>query len=82
MFLVNGSNKENRIGFGRWLTRLRIKEGGDGLEEPEQWQGFFIEQLQSERHDFFEQVASANRKVGELENRLLQLGTSNEKPDA
>ena len=35
---------------------------------------FFIEQLKKERQDFFEQVVSANRKVGELENRLLQLG--------
>lgn len=34
---------------------------------------YFIEQLQKERGDFFEQVVSANRKVGELENRLLQL---------
>lgn len=43
---------------------------------------FFIEQLKNERQDFFEQVVSANRKVGELENRLLQLGTPSEKPDA
>ena len=42
---------------------------------------FFIEQLKNERQDFFEQVVSANRKVGELENRLLQLGTSVENPN-
>jgi hypothetical protein len=35
---------------------------------------YLIEKLQDERKDFFEQVISANRKVGELENRLLQLG--------
>ena len=34
---------------------------------------FFIEQLKTERQDFFDQVVSANRKVGELETRLLQL---------
>ncbi|MDR3457135.1 MAG: hypothetical protein P4N60_06785 [Verrucomicrobiae bacterium] len=34
---------------------------------------FFIEQLQNERQGFFEEVVRANRKVGELENRLLQL---------
>ena len=34
---------------------------------------FFIEQLKTERQDFFEEVVAANRKVGELQNRLLQL---------
>jgi hypothetical protein len=34
---------------------------------------FFVEQLQKERNGFFEQVLSANRKVGELEAKLLQL---------
>jgi hypothetical protein len=39
---------------------------------------FYIEQLKNERTDFFEQVVSANRKVGELETKLLQLGTHKE----
>jgi hypothetical protein len=34
---------------------------------------YFMEQLQKERNGFFEQVISANRKVGELETKLLQL---------
>lgn len=34
---------------------------------------FFIEQLKGERNGFIEQMVSANRKVGELENKLLQL---------
>jgi hypothetical protein len=42
---------------------------------------FFIEQLKNERQDFFEQVVSANRKVGELENRLLQVESPREKSD-
>jgi hypothetical protein len=33
----------------------------------------FIEQMQKERNVFLEQVISANRKVGELETKLLQL---------
>ena len=39
---------------------------------------FLIDQMQKERGGFFEQVISANRKVGELENRLLQLGVASE----
>ena len=34
---------------------------------------FFIEQLQKERDGFFKEVIKANRRVGELETRLLQL---------
>ncbi|MBU6411492.1 MAG: hypothetical protein KGR98_14005, partial [Verrucomicrobia bacterium] len=34
---------------------------------------FLIEQLQKERGGFFEQLLTANRKMGELESRLLQL---------
>lgn len=34
---------------------------------------FFIEQLQKERNGVLEQLLSANRKVGELETKLLQL---------
>lgn len=34
---------------------------------------YLIEQMQKERKGFFEQVISANRKMGELENRLLQI---------
>jgi hypothetical protein len=37
---------------------------------------FLIEQMQKERNSFFEQLLTATRKVGELETRLLQLGTS------
>ena len=33
----------------------------------------FIEQLKGERTGFFEQLLSANRKVGELETKLLQI---------
>lgn len=35
-----------------------------------------IERMQKERDVFFEQVITANRKVGELEAKLLQLGAS------
>ncbi|HEV2329284.1 MAG TPA: hypothetical protein VGY56_10900 [Verrucomicrobiae bacterium] len=34
---------------------------------------FFIEQLQKERNGVLDQLLTANRKVGELESRLLQL---------
>jgi hypothetical protein len=37
---------------------------------------FLIEQMQKERNSFFDQLLTATRKVGELETRLLQLGTS------
>jgi hypothetical protein len=33
----------------------------------------YIEQLQKERNGFFDKLLTANRKVGELESRLLQL---------
>ena len=33
----------------------------------------FIEQLQKERNGFFEQLLTANHKMGELETRLFQL---------
>jgi len=35
-----------------------------------------IEQMQKERAGFIDQMMASNRKVGELENRLLQLGQS------
>ena len=34
---------------------------------------FFIEQLQKERNGVLDQLLTANRKVGELETKLLQL---------
>ena len=41
-----------------------------------------IERIQKEREAIFDQLLTASRKMGELEDRLLQLGTSNNKPDA
>jgi hypothetical protein len=38
-----------------------------------------IEQMQKERNGFIDQMLSANRKVGELENRLSQLGDGRNK---
>ena len=35
---------------------------------------FFIEQIQKERAGILDQLLQANRKVGELETKLLQLG--------
>jgi len=35
---------------------------------------FLIEQMQKERNGFFDQLLTANRKMGELETKLLQLG--------
>ena len=40
---------------------------------------YFIEQIQKERNSFIDQVLTASRKMGELETKLLQLGTSSEK---
>jgi hypothetical protein len=34
---------------------------------------FLIEQMRNERNDFFNQLMTANRKVGELKTKLLQL---------
>jgi len=39
----------------------------------------FIEQMQKERNGFIDQLLTANRKVGELETRLLQLERPTEK---
>jgi len=41
-----------------------------------------IERIQKEREDFFDQLLSASRRVGELESRLLQLEAPDEKPAA
>lgn len=41
---------------------------------------FLIEQMQKERDGFFNQLLTANRKMGELETKLLQLESKN--PDA
>jgi hypothetical protein len=38
----------------------------------------FIEQMQRERAGFIDQMMAANRKVGELESKLLQLGNGAE----
>lgn len=40
-----------------------------------------IEQVQKEREKFFDRLLTANRKVGELENRLLQLESRPAKSD-
>jgi hypothetical protein len=34
---------------------------------------FLIEQIQKERTGFFDQLLNANRKMGELETKLLQI---------
>jgi hypothetical protein len=38
---------------------------------------FLIEQMQKERTGFFDQLLTANRKMGELELKLLQLESKN-----
>jgi hypothetical protein len=38
---------------------------------------FLIEQMQKERAGFFDQLLTANRKMGELETKLLQLEPRN-----
>jgi hypothetical protein len=41
---------------------------------------FLIEQIQKERNGFFDQLLTTNRKVGELEAKLLQLESKNPDP--
>jgi len=41
---------------------------------------FLIEQMKKERNGFFDQLLTANRKMGELETKLLQIEPRN--PDA
>jgi hypothetical protein len=41
-----------------------------------------IERIQNERETFFNQLLMANRKMGELENKLLQLGAPEKNPGA
>ncbi len=43
------------------------------LKIANQGKDYLIEQLQKERSGFFDQLLAANRKVGELETKLLQL---------
>jgi hypothetical protein len=50
-----------------WESKVR------DLEITNRAKDYFIEQLQKERTGFFDQLLTANRKVGELETRLLQL---------
>ena len=58
-------------GVGRKLQELE-REILD-LKITNRGKDMFIEQLKGERTGFFEQLLSANRKVGELETKLLQI---------
>jgi len=40
-----------------------------------------IEKMEKERNGFIDQMLASSRKVGELENRLLQLGASSKSPN-
>jgi hypothetical protein len=42
---------------------------------------YLIEQMQKERDGFFDQLLTTNRKIGELETRLLQLDKPDKKQD-
>jgi hypothetical protein len=48
-------------------------KGGVGLKILNKWKDFFVEQRQKERNGFFDQLLTTNRKLGELETKLLQL---------
>jgi predicted RNase H-like nuclease (RuvC/YqgF family) len=45
------------------------------LEITNRAKDYFIGRLEKERDGFFEQLLTANRKMGELENKLLQIET-------
>lgn len=64
-------------------TREMERENLD-LKIANRGKDFLIEQMQKERTGFFDQLLSANRKVGELEVRLLQVRgpRSSEEPPA
>jgi hypothetical protein len=59
-----------------WVKELE-KQNLD-LKITNRGKDFFIEQLQKERTGIFDQLLQANRKVGELETKLLQLGSPGE----
>lgn len=55
------------------LVKELEKENLD-LKITNRGKNFFIEQLQKERTGILGQLLQTNRKVGELESKLLQLG--------
>jgi hypothetical protein len=55
----------------RWVKEFE-RENLD-LKIANRGKDYLIEQMQKERNGFFDQLLTANRKVGELETRLLQL---------
>jgi hypothetical protein len=69
---------------GRSGASAPVSESGERVKELEKenldlkitnrGKDFFIEQLQKERTGIFDQLLQANRRVGELETKLLQLG--------
>jgi hypothetical protein len=54
-----------------WVKELE-RENLD-LKIANRGKDLFIEQMQKERNGFFDQLLTANRKMGELETKLLQL---------
>jgi hypothetical protein len=54
-----------------WVKELE-RENLD-LKIANRGRDLFIEQMQKERKGFFNQLLTANRKMGELETKLLQL---------
>ena len=57
----------------RLVTDLQIANRG---------KDYLIDQLKGERTGFFERLLNSSRKLGELENRLLQLGEADKRPDS
>jgi predicted RNase H-like nuclease (RuvC/YqgF family) len=55
----------------REITELENKI--QDLEITNRAKDYFIGRLEKERDGFFEQLLTANRKMGELENKLLQI---------
>ena len=62
----SGSEPDDEWGKELERKNLDLKIANRGKD-------YLIEQLQKERSGFFDQLLAANRKVGELETRLLQL---------
>lgn len=66
--------KAEIVSAGDAHRHKELEQENMNLQILNQGKDFLINELNKERKSFFEQLLSANRKMGELENRLLQLG--------
>ena len=73
----NGSERANDASESGHSRVKELERENLDLKITNRGKDLFIEQLQKERNGFFDQLLTTNRKMGELEAKLLQLESKN-----